>query len=60
MGRPKKPEHEKLLPVSTNVTPECYAELCRQAKLHRRPLAQLLRDLLAGRLPQLIYSKTLH
>lgn len=48
-GRPRKPEHEKLQPVTTSVPPDVYAILQRVADRHRLSVTELVRRLLTSK-----------
>lgn len=43
-GRPRKPEAERLVPVSTNVSAALYAMLCRLARHRGMTVAALVRE----------------
>ncbi len=44
MSRPRKPEDQKLVPAKTNLTPERFDQLDREARRRDVPLATVLRD----------------
>lgn len=50
MGRPRKPDGEKLVAVTTNLQPSLHAALCRLALARRQDLSVLIRELLSARL----------
>jgi len=50
MGRPRKPESEKLVPVSTNLPPAMYAALKRAADARSIGLSDVVRVVLTSKL----------
>lgn len=48
MARPRKPDGEKLVSVSTSLTPDAYDELYLLARARRIPMAELLREMIAA------------
>jgi hypothetical protein len=57
-GRPPKPEAERLQPVCTNLPGPEFEAYCEAARVSRKPLAELVREVLARaarrEFPQLI------
>jgi hypothetical protein len=50
MAPPRKPDGDKLVPVTTNLHPDTYAAICRVARQQRMKPATYLRALILNRL----------
>jgi hypothetical protein len=49
MARPRKPDHDKLVPVTMNLNQEMFAAICRAARRHDMKPAVYLRALILQR-----------